>query len=98
MFVGKENSYGLYSLYLSLLGNMLSRISFSDLPSVGPSEIGKENQVLQLEDQGFLNEKIVHSCVFSRLNSSASSSFACNYLGCMSWRICLHCSMTLKFT
>lgn len=37
-------------------------------------------------------------CVFTRLNSSASSSFACNDLGCMSWCICLHCSVTLKFT
>lgn len=53
---------------------------------------------LQLEDQSLLNEKIVHSCVFSRLNGSTSSNFACNYLGCMSWRVCPHCSMTLKFT
>ena len=50
----------------------------------GPLMKGRGNQALQLEDQSFLNEKIVHSCVFSRLNSSTSSSFACNYLGWMS--------------
>lgn len=47
--------------------NLLCPIGFSHLPSIRPSEIGKENQALQSEDQRFLNEKIVHSCVFTSL-------------------------------
>lgn len=54
-----------YSLHLSLLENLLSSIGFSDLPSIGPSEIGKENQALQLQNQGFLNEKLFPAvCVY----------------------------------
>lgn len=91
-------TYKGFTLYSSPSWRICYLHGFSDLPSIGPSELGKENQALPPEDQGFVNEKIVHSCGFTRWNSSGSSRFACNYLGCTHWRICLLCSMTLTVT